>query len=70
MPSFSASQIMANLLFSSVGFVAFRYGRRMSLVNPMIIGVLLMGYTYFVESTALLFGFGLVLTAALFFFRE
>ena len=70
MPSFSDAQVLANLLFSSVGFVAFFYGRRMHVWKPMFIGLTLMAYTYFVESTLLLFGIGVALTAALFLFRE
>ena len=70
MPSFSGTQLFAGLIFSSVGFVAFVYGKRMHVWKPMFIGLLLMAYTYFVESTALLFGIGLVLTAALFLFRD
>lgn len=70
MPSFTAAALIANLLFSSVGFVALVYGKRMHAWKPMFIGLGLMAYTYFVESTALLFGIGVVLTAALFLFRD
>ena len=69
-PTFTGAVIVANLLFGSIGFVAFVYGKRMHVWKPMFIGLLLMAYTYFVENTALLFGIGVVLTAALYFFRE
>ena len=70
LPSFSGAVIVANLLFGSVGFVAFVYGKKMHVWKPMFIGLVLMAYTYFVESTLLLFGIGTVLTAALFVFRD
>ena len=62
--------IVANLLFGSVGFVAFVYGKRMHLWKTMFLGLGLMAYTYFVENTFLLFGIGIALTAALFLFRD
>ncbi len=70
LPSFSGAQIVANLLFSGIGFVAFIYGKRMHAWKPMFIGIALMAYTYFVESTLLLFGIGAILCAALFVFRD
>ncbi len=68
--SFSGAQLIANLLFSSVGFVALVYGKRMHAWRPMFIGLGLMAYTYFVESAWLLSAIGIVLTAMLFLFRE
>ena len=70
MPNFTAASLVANLLFSSVGFVAMAYGKRMHAWRAMFIGIALMGYTYFVDGALLLFGIGLVLTAALFVFRD
>ena len=70
LPSFSGAVIVANFLFGSVGFVAFIYGKKMHVWKTMFIGLILMGYTYFVESTLLLFGIGTVLTAALFIWRD
>ncbi len=70
MPSFSGAEIIANLLFGSVGFVAFVYGKRMHIWKPMFIGLALMVYTYFVQSPILLYGIGTVLTAGLFVFRD
>lgn len=70
MPAFTGTVIVANLLFGSIGFIAFVYGKRMHVWKPMFIGLTLMAYTYFVENTFLLFGIGAVLTAALFVFRD
>jgi hypothetical protein len=67
---FSMPNLIAGLIFGSIGFVAFFYGRRMNLWKPMFCGLALMIYPYFVENVALLFGIGSLGTAALFFFRE
>ncbi|MDQ2659638.1 MAG: hypothetical protein M3Y03_04385 [Verrucomicrobiota bacterium] len=69
-PSFSGAEIVANLLFGSVGFVAFVYGKRMHVWKTMFLGLALMVYTYFVSNTVLLFGIGVVLTGCLFVFRD
>ena len=65
-PSFSMAGIIANILFSAVGFVAFTYGKKMQIWRPMLIGLALMAYTYFFQSAVMLYGIGTVLTAALF----
>ena len=69
-PAFAGSSLIANLLFSSVGFVAFVYGKRMHVWKPMFLGLALMAYPYFVENDIALFAIGVVGTAALFLFRD
>ena len=69
MPFLSAPNLLAGLLFSSIGFVGFIYGKRMSLWRPMFLGIALMAYPYFVEDTILLCVIGLLGTAALFLLR-
>src|SRR6476620_4834515 len=69
-PSFSMAGIVANVLFSGVGFVAFTYGKKMQVWRPMVIGIALMAYTYFFQSEVMLYGIGSVLTTALFVFRD
>jgi hypothetical protein len=65
----SASSLIAGLIFGSIGFVAFIYGKRMNLWKPMLCGIALMIYPYFVADTLALFAIGAVGTAALFFLR-
>jgi len=65
-PEFSTPNLLAGLLFGSIGFVGFFYGRRMSHWKPMFLGIALMAYPYFVENTLILYGIGLAGTAALF----
>jgi hypothetical protein len=66
----SGPNLLANLLFSSIGFVGFVYGKRMSAWKPMFIGIALMAYPYFIEDTAALCAIGLAGTAALFWARN
>ena len=70
MPEVSAPNLLAGLLFGSIGFVGFIYGKRTSRLKPMIIGLLLMAYPYFVENTLALCGIGLAGTAALFWLGD
>ncbi len=68
MPVLSGPNLFAGLLFSSIGFVGFVYGKRMSAWKPMFIGIALMAYPYFIEDTVTICAIGLAGTAALFWF--
>lgn len=70
MPDLSFSNLMGGLLFGSIGFVAFTYGKRMSLWKPMLCGIGLMIFPYFVANTALMWAVGGVTTAILFALRD
>jgi hypothetical protein len=69
-PIFSSVNLIGGLLFGSIGFVAFIYGKRMHIWKPMFLGIALMAYPYFVENEIALFVIGVTGTAALFLFRE
>ncbi len=70
MPVFSGANLIGGLVFGSIGFVAFAYGKRMHIWKPMLIGLALMVYPYFVSNDIALIAIGVVGTAALFLFRE
>lgn len=70
MPGFGGAELIGGLIFGSVGFVAFVYGKRMKVWKPMFIGIGLMAYPYFVSSDVLLYSLGALLTAALFVWRD
>jgi hypothetical protein len=70
MPVFSGANLIGGLLFGSIGFVAFIYGKRMHVWRPMFLGLALMVYPYFVANDIVLFAIGAVGTAALFLFRD
>ncbi len=67
---FSPWGLFGGLLFGSIGFIAFVYGKKNSEFRPLIIGIALMAYPYFLRGTIPLYLIGIGLTAALYFFRE
>ena len=66
----SAANLIGGLIFGSIGFVAFVYGKRMQLWKMMLCGLALMIYPYFVEDNSILFAAGVIGSAALFFLRH
>lgn len=70
MLQFDAVNLIGNLLFSSIGFVAFIYGKRMHFWKVMLCGLLLMIFPYFVENMSMLYAIGGAATIALFFLRD
>lgn len=65
----SPGDLFGSLLFGVVGFAAFVYGKKNALFKPMIIGLVLMIYPYFIAQTWLLYTIGGALTLALVVFR-
>jgi hypothetical protein len=70
MPALNFSNLMGGLIFGSIGFVAFIYGKRMNVWKPMFLGLALMVFPYFIENPTWLFATGIFGTALLFFFRS
>jgi hypothetical protein len=66
----SADNLICGLVFGSIGFVAFVYGKRMHLWKMMLCGLALMIYPYFVEDMLILFAIGVIGSGALFFLRD
>jgi hypothetical protein len=66
---FSIYTLILAVVFSLVGFAAFRYGRKNSEPRPLILGIALMAYGYFVTNAWVSLAIGSVLTLALFFPR-
>lgn len=62
LPSFSAANIIGNLLFSGIGYIAYSYGKKMDKTRVMITGVVLMAYSYVVSDTLWMYAIGSVLT--------
>ena len=70
MMNFSAANLIGGFVFGSIGFVAFVYGKRMNLWKPMLLGIALMVYPYFISDDKIMIGIGIFGSAALFFVRE
>jgi hypothetical protein len=64
-----AANLIGGLIFGSIGFVAFIYGKRMDLWKIMLCGLGLMIFPYFVSGNAMIYLIGVLGTAALFFLR-
>ena len=57
------SSLLWGTLFGSLGFGYFLYGKKQGAVMPLVCGLLLMVFPYFISGTALLVLIGLVLAA-------
>ena len=63
------SSLLWGLLFGSIGLGFFVYGRRQKTVVPLVCGVALMIFPYFVSNTILLVIFGVALIVIPYFVR-
>ncbi len=68
--AFSWPNIIAGLLFGTIGFVAFNYGRKEKSAKPFGIGLVLMVYSYFIPDTLWMYIIGITLTGLLIFWRD
>ena len=57
------------LIFGSIGFGYFLYGKKQARVVPLVCGIALMVYPYVVSSTWAMVGLGVVLMAIPYFVR-
>ena len=51
-----SGSFVASLIVSSIGFVAFMYGRKLERVPQIVAGILMMGFPYFVSNIFLMGG--------------
>ncbi len=70
MPEFDSTSILLSILFSGIGFVAFRYGRRMEQTPPVVLGMALMVYPLLVSKPVWMAFVGTSLTCGLWLWRE
>lgn len=68
--NFSAANLIGGLVFGSIGFIAFIYGKRMNVWGPMFLGLALMIYPYFVNNDVILWSVGVAGSVALWFVRN
>lgn len=61
-----ASSLVAGFVVSGVGFVLFSYGRKMSRIPHVIMGLVLMVFPYFVPGVLLMFGIAALLCGLLY----
>ncbi len=65
----SGAYLLGSILFSVIGFGAYRYGKKTSTSNIKWIGVALMLYPYIISQTWALYLVGAGLCACIYFFR-
>jgi hypothetical protein len=65
----SASSIFWGLLFGAFGLGFFVYGRKQKAVVPLVCGLVLMVFPYFISNTILLVAIGVALMAIPFLVR-
>ena len=61
--------LLWGLLFGSIGLGYFIYGRKQSASVPLVCGLALMVFPYFVSNVPLLVGIGIALVAVPYFLR-
>jgi hypothetical protein len=61
--------LLWGLLFGSVGLGFFLYGKKQRAVVPLVCGLVLMIFPYFISNTILLVAIGIVLIAIPYFVR-
>ncbi len=62
--------LVLSLVFSTIGFGYFRYGKRQGDSLPLVVGVMLMVYPYFITSPLAVVVVGLLLMAGPFVARR
>jgi hypothetical protein len=65
----NTSQLLWGLLFSSIGFGFFLYGKKQRAVVPLVCGLAMMIYPYFIPNVLALVAIGIILAAVPYFFR-
>ncbi len=65
----NTASLLWGLLFSSIGLGFFIYGKRQRAVVPLVCGLILMIFPYFVSNTIALVVIGLALMALPYFVR-
>ena len=67
---FNWANLIGGLIFGIIGWCTFMYGRKAKSAKPMVIGIVLMVYPYFIPNTFLLYAIGVALTASLYFWKD
>jgi hypothetical protein len=66
----SLAYIFGAILFSLIGWVAYRYGKKFSLTPCKRLGITLMFYPYAITDTRLLYGIGVALCFGVYWYRK
>lgn len=64
------ASVIANLIFGLIGGVVLMYGWKNKEPKPLVIGIVMSVFPYFISNTILIYVIGGGLTAALFLWRD
>lgn len=67
---FNWGNLLVGLFFSIIGMYAFNHGRKERNYKPVVLGVALMGYPYFVNNTLYSIVIGVALTSAFLIWKD
>ncbi|MDO3665199.1 amino acid transport protein [Acinetobacter higginsii] len=65
----NATQLFLGVIFSSIGLGYFMYGKKQKMTVPLVCGLVLMLFTYFIDSTAMISIIGVALSIIPYFLR-
>ncbi|WDZ52277.1 amino acid transport protein [Acinetobacter vivianii] len=65
----NATQLFLSVIFSSIGLGYFLYGKKQKMTVPLVCGLVLMLFTYFIDSTAIISIIGVILSVVPYFLR-
>lgn len=65
----NATQLFLGVIFSSIGLGYFLYGKKQKMAVPLACGLILMLFTYFIDSTAMISIIGVILSVVPYFLR-
>ena len=68
--NFDPYTLLAGLIFGTIGWGAFSYGRKLELWKPKAIGLTLMAYPYVCTNIWALWGIGVALLVILWFHHD
>lgn len=67
---FSWVKLMGSFIFSGIGVAVFIYGKKERSFKPLLIGAVLVGYSYFITNTFWMYAVGIGLCLLLYFWRD
>ncbi|MFK4048567.1 amino acid transport protein [Acinetobacter venetianus] len=65
----NATQLFLGVIFSSIGLGYFLYGKKQKMTVPLVCGLVLMLFTYFIDNTIIISVIGIVLSILPYFLR-
>ena len=68
--SFSWPNVVGGFIFGSIGMVVFMYGKKERNYKPLVMGIVLMAYPYFITNTFWLYAAGIGLCFLCFYWRD